>query len=156
MSSKISYVHILATCQLLMLAESGKIKATALAIGTAIASYIDGKTMTTTIDKRRLSKRAGVSMETLRRNLPHLQKVGFLKIEERIGQSHKYTITLHGFDEGDQIRSHHFEQGNPKQSDVPSTHNHDDSLHDSRPYSIQKVKDKKVQDIFPEKRAITF
>lgn len=120
-----------------MLAETGKLKSTAIAIGTAISSFINGDTMSTTIDKRRLAQRAGVSMETLRRNLPHLQKVGFLVIEERVGRSHKYTITLHNFDESKKTIPHHIEQGAPKQIDVPSKQNSNESLHDSSPYSIQ-------------------
>ena len=94
MDNRINYVNIAASCYLLMLTENGVIKSTTVAVGLALASFIDGRTMSTTIDKRRLAKRAGISRETLRKQLRILESIGFLTITDRTGRSNKYTITL--------------------------------------------------------------
>ena len=94
MNNQINYVNIVTSCYLLMLAERGTIKSTTIAVGVALASFINGRTMSTTIDKRRLAKRAGVSMETLRKQLLILKKLSFITITDRNGKSNMYTITL--------------------------------------------------------------
>ena len=128
MTCYIKYLNIPTACYLFSLTECGKIKSTSLVVGLALASFIDGRTMSTTIDKKRLAKRAGVSTETLRKQLLSLENSGFLIITKRIGKSHKYTITLPKY----KVRA----KNNPTQNLV-------ESLHKSNPLTIQENTQKK-------------
>ncbi len=141
MNPKINFIHTKTGCDGLLLTEQGLIKATSLAVIIAIASYIDGSTMTTCIDQTSLAKRAGVSLETLRRQLRILEKVGILTTARRFARSNIYKI-------------------NPlKANDNPNTDNTQKSAnitHKTSDYSIDKNISKNRNDNLTETRAITY
>lgn len=89
----IPYVSAAAACRLLELREERRLSYPSLAVGLALASFVDGRTGVTTIDERTLANRAGVSGRTARDAIRGLSEAGFLVVDARPGMSNLYTVT---------------------------------------------------------------
>ncbi len=141
MTPKINFIHTRTGCYGLQLAEQGLIKATALAVLIALASFVDGSTMTTSIDQASLAKRAGVSLETLRRQLRILEKVGILTTIRRFARSNIYKINP--LKSGENSAT-----GNPQNNGNITLKRSD--------YSITNIISKNRNDDLPDIRATTY
>ncbi len=89
----VTYVHAAVACRLLELREAGRLSYPGLAVGLALASFVDGQTGVTLVDQVTLGKRAGVCLRSVADAIRELAGLDVLAVEPRPGMSARLVLT---------------------------------------------------------------